>query len=194
MDVTLETRRLILRQPHRSDAARIARFLNNYAVAGKLSTVPYPYAESDAHWWLDRWRADKPPAETGFMIELAGEGVIGNCGYHPNVDGTPVLGYWLAEPFWNRGFMSEAAAAVLDWYFGVTEAASVQSGVFHFNKASLAVQRKLGFIEIGTGTLHCLARHEDLRHIDTRLTRARWDERRSERARDFEPATSKDRA
>jgi RimJ/RimL family protein N-acetyltransferase len=174
MDVTLTTRRLILRQPHRNDASRIARFLNNYAVAGKLSTVPYPYAESDAHWWLDQWRADRPAAETGFMIELPGEGAIGNCGYHPNINGTPVLGYWLAEPFWNRGFMSEATAAVLDWYFRVTDATSIQSGVFHFNKASLAVQRKLGFTEIGTGTLHCLARHEDLRHIDTRLTRAAW--------------------
>ena len=177
MDVTLQTRRLLLRQPHRGDAQRIARYLNNFAVAGKLSRVPYPYAESDAHWWLDQWSADKPATETGFMIDLPGEGAIGNCGYHPDIHGVPVLGYWLAEPFWNRGFMSEAAAAVLDWYFGVTDAASVQSGVFHFNKASLAVQKKLGFTEIGTSTLHCLARQEDLRHIDTRLTRARWDER-----------------
>ena len=177
MDVALSTRRLSLRQPRRDDAARIALFLNNFAVAGKLSTVPYPYAESDAHWWLDRWRADSPPAETGFMIELPGEGVIGNCGYHLDVGKDPVLGYWLAEPFWNRGFMSEAVAAVLDWYFEVTTAEHVRSGVFHFNKASLAVQRKFGFTEIGTSTLHCLARHQDLRHIDTRLTRARWRER-----------------
>jgi RimJ/RimL family protein N-acetyltransferase len=176
MDVTLRTPRLLLRQPQRNDAARIARFLNNFAVAGKLSTVPYPYAESDAHWWLDRWSADKPAGETGFMIDLHGEGVIGNCGYHPNKDGVVVLGYWLAEPFWNRGFMTEAAAAVLDWYFAETAVEQVQSGVFHFNKASLAVQKKLGFTEIGSSILHCLARHEDLRHIDTRLTRARWAE------------------
>ncbi|MEO6014915.1 MAG: GNAT family N-acetyltransferase [Devosia sp.] len=174
MDVTLTTRRLTLRPPHRDDAPRIARLLNNFAVAGKLATVPYPYAEKDALWWLDQRRADCPASETGFMLDLAGEGAIGNCGYHPNAAGETVLGYWLAEPFWNRGFMSEAAAAVLDWYFEATAAAHVQSGVFHFNKASLAVQRKLGFTEIGAGTLHCLARHEDLRHIDTQLTRARW--------------------
>ena len=178
MDVTLATPRLLLRQPHRDDAPRIARFLDNFAVAGKLSTVPYPYAESDAQWWLDRWRADSPAGETSFMIELPGEGAIGNCGYHPNRQGEVVLGYWLAEAFWNRGFMTEAATAVLDWYFGATDADHIRSGVFHFNKASLGVQRKLGFTEIGTSTLHCLARHEDLRHIDTRLTRARWDERR----------------
>lgn len=177
MDVALRTNRLALRQPHRGDAPRIARFLNNFAVAGRLSTVPYPYAESDAHWWLDRWRADASPAETGFMIELPGEGVIGNCGYHLGAKNEAVLGYWLAEPFWNRGFMTETVAAVLNWYFDVTMVEHVQSGVFHFNKASLAVQRKFGFTEIGTSTLHCLARHQDLRHIDTRLTRARWLER-----------------
>ena len=174
MDVTLETARLLLRQPRRGDAPRIARFLNNFAVAGKLSTVPYPYAESDAHWWLDRWSADKPAGETGFMIELAGEGVIGNCGYHPNKAGEVVLGYWLAEAFWNRGFMTEASTAVLDWYFAVTPADHVQSGVFHFNKASLAIQKKFGFAEIGTSKLTCLARGEEVRHIDTELTRATW--------------------
>jgi RimJ/RimL family protein N-acetyltransferase len=178
MDVTLETRRLILRQPRPEDAPRTARLLNNFAVSGKLSRVPYPYKLSDAEWWISRWRADKPAGETNFFIELPGEGLIGNCGLHPE-SGTTVIGYYLGEPYWNRGFMSEAAAAVIAWYFDVTGAAQVGSGAFAFNKASLAVQKKLGFTEIGTSTLHCLARQEDLRHIDTRLTRARWDERRA---------------
>ena len=34
MDVTLETRRLVLRQPRPDDAARTARLLNNFAVSG----------------------------------------------------------------------------------------------------------------------------------------------------------------
>ncbi len=178
MDVTLRTSRLVLRQPHDDDAPRIARFLNNFAVSGKLSRVPYPYRLSDAEWWLGTWRADKPAGETGFAIELPGEGLIGHCGLHPDTQGI-VIGYWLGEPFWNRGFMSEAAAAVVDWYFEVTGAGELHSGVFSFNKASLAIQRKLGFTEIGTSQRHCLARHEDLRHIDTQLTRARWDERRA---------------
>ena len=177
MDVTLETRRLQLRQPRPDDAPRIARLLNNFAVSGKLARVPYPYRLSDAEWWLDTWRADKPPGETGFIIDLPGEGLIGNCGLHQD-NGATVIGYYLGEPYWNRGFMSEAAAAVIEWYFGVTGAAHLDSGVFAFNKASLAVQKKLGFTEMGSSRKHCLARNEDLRHIDTRLTRTRWDERR----------------
>ena len=191
MDVALETRRLTLRQPRLADAARLAGFLNNFAVAGKLSRVPYPYTEADATAWLQTWRPDRPAAETGFTLDLEGEGLIGHCGYHLDIHNKPVIGYWLAEPFWNRGFMTEATAAVLDWYFAVTSAPAILSGVFHFNKASLAVQKKLGFTEIGTSTLHCLARQEDLRHIDTQLTRIRWAER-SERASRHVSATIKD--
>jgi RimJ/RimL family protein N-acetyltransferase len=177
MDVTLETARLLLRQPRPSDAPRITRLINNFAVSGKLSRVPYPYKLSDAEWWLGTWRADKPAGETAFMIDLPGEGIIGNCGFHLDEQGI-VIGYWLGEPYWNRGFMSEAARAAIDWYFGVTEATILHSGVFTFNKASLAVQKKLGFTEISTSRRHCLARQEDLRHIETRLMRARWDELR----------------
>src|SRR3954470_21866226 len=104
MDVALETKRLILRQPRPEDAAAIARQLNNFRVAGNLSRVPYPYRVADAKAWLATWRADKPPAETGFSLELPGEGLIGHCGYHPSSRGAEI-GYWLGEPFWNRGFM-----------------------------------------------------------------------------------------
>jgi RimJ/RimL family protein N-acetyltransferase len=173
MDVELRTKRLILRQPKADDAARIVRYLNNFRVAGNLSRVPYPYREVDAHAWLRSWRPDKPPGETGFTVELPGEGAVGHAGFHPDAQGT-VIGYWLGEPFWNRGFMTEAVAAILDWYFESTSAVSISSGVFHFNKASLAIQRKLGFTETGSSYRLCLARKEEVRHIDTELTRARW--------------------
>jgi RimJ/RimL family protein N-acetyltransferase len=178
MDVTLTTNRLLLRQPLISDAERLTRFLDNFAVAGNLARVPYPYRLSDAKAWLRSWRPDRPAAETGFTIDLPGEGLIGHVGFHEDEPGT-VIGYWLAQPFWNRGFMTEAVAAALEWYFEVTDAAAIASGVFHFNRASLAIQHKMGFREVGTSTRLCLARGEDVRHIDTELTRAAWAEKRA---------------
>ena len=99
--------------------------------------------------------------------------MIGNVGFHRDIEGT-VIGYWLAQPFWNRGLMSEAVRASLDWYFETTAAPTLTSGVFHFNKASLAIQKKVGFVEIGTSSRLCLARGEEVRHIDTQLTHAAW--------------------
>jgi RimJ/RimL family protein N-acetyltransferase len=173
MDVTLRTPRLTLRQPVLDDASRIARFLDNFAVSGNLSRVPYPYRLADAKGWLRTWRPDTPAGETGFTIELPGEGLVGHVGFHDDIEGT-VLGYWLAQPFWNRGFMTEAVRGALDWYFGVTNADVLASGVFHFNKPSLAIQKKVGFTEIGVSSRLCLARGEEVRHIDTELTRVAW--------------------
>lgn len=173
MDVTLRTPRLILRPSAMDDATRVARFLDNFAVAGNLSRVPYPYRLADAKGWLRTHRSDSPPGETNFIIDLPGEGAIGVVGFHRDIEGI-VIGYWLAQPFWNRGFMSEAARASIDWYFETTAAMVVASGVFHFNKPSLAIQKKLGFVEIGSSMRLCLARGEEVRHIDTQLTRTAW--------------------
>lgn len=173
MDVTLKTRRMTLRPPVMADAPRLARFLDNFAVSGNLSRVPYPYRLSDAKGWIRLWRPDLPANRTGFTIDLDGEGLVGHVGYHEDEQGT-VIGYWLAQPFWNRGLMSEAVRAALDWYFQATEAQVLGSGVFHFNKASLAIQKKMGFVETGTSLRLCLARGEEVRHIDTELTRADW--------------------
>ena len=63
---------------------------------------------------------------------------------------------------------------MIGWYFGLDRSEIIYSGVFHFNRASLAVQRKLGFVETGQSQRHCLARGEQVRHIDTQLSRASW--------------------
>lgn len=98
MTPELRTRRLILRKPRADDAGRVARYLNNFAVAGNLSRVPYPYRLADAEWWLEARAADATPEETDFAIELPGAGYIGQVGFHADVN-SPTIGYWLAEPF-----------------------------------------------------------------------------------------------
>lgn len=175
----LRTARLTLRLPSMTDAERVTEMLNNFAVSSNLSRVPYPYQLSDARAYLKTRRPGLPPGETGFAICLDGVGFIGQCGYHKDHKGKTVLGYYLGQPFWGRGIMTEAASAVVDWYFGATSAGVITSGVFHFNKASLAIQKKLGFAETGTSMLLCLARGEEVKHIDTELTRATWLARRS---------------
>lgn len=173
MTLTLQTPRLTLRMPVASDAERIAYLLNNFAVAGNLARVPYPYFLADAKAWLRTRRDDLPPAEINFAIDLGDHGMIGMVGYHKQ-HGRPVLGYYLGQPYWGRGLMTEAAQAAIDWFFGVTQEPQIISGVFSFNKASLKVQYKLGFTETGRSTLLCLARNAEVSHIDTHLTREAW--------------------
>ena len=50
------------------------RNLTDFAVAGNLARVPYPYRLADAKAWLKSWRPDRPAEDTGFTIDLPGEG------------------------------------------------------------------------------------------------------------------------
>jgi len=169
---TLRTDRLVLRPPERGDAAAIAASLNDFEVAGNLARVPFPYRLSDAQAWLLTRRPDCAADQANFAILHKGT-YMGQVGFHPGPNG-PIIGYWLGKPYWGQGFMSEAAYVSLDWFFATSGATKVHSGVFVFNHASLAVQKKLGFTETGRSTLLCLARGAEVEHIDTELTRERF--------------------
>lgn len=169
----LATSRLILRLPETGDADAMVSSLNDFAVAGNLARVPYPYSRADADAFLASRSADPVPEETSFAVERPGAGMVGMVGFHSRPE-APVIGYWLGRPYWGQGLMTEAVAAALAWYFADPSRDRVLSGVFHFNAASLAIQRKLGFVETGTSSVLCLARREHVRHIDTELTRTVW--------------------
>lgn len=55
------------------------------------------------------------------------------------------LGYWLGRPFWGRGYMPEAAAALLRRAFGELGMRAVWCGYYEGNDKSRRVQEKLGF-------------------------------------------------
>jgi RimJ/RimL family protein N-acetyltransferase len=171
--LAIKTQRLTLRPLCPGDAERIAQNLNNFAVAANLSRVPYPYFAKDAAEFLATRSPDPAPEETGFAIDLGDHGMVGSVGYHLR-DGRPVLGYYLGQPYWGRGLMTEAAKAAVLWFFSVTDKDTIHSGAFSFNRPSLMVQKKLGFTETGRSTLLCLARNEEVGHIDTKLTRDAW--------------------
>ena len=173
MITTLDTGRFLLRQPVEGDAEPIARFLNDFAVAGNLARVPFPYHLSDAKAWLRTRLPNLPVEETTFCIDLPGEGLAGHVGFHRGPEG-PIVGYWLGQPFWGRGIMTEAVQVSLDWFWKASTAPVLYSGVFHFNLASLRIQHKLGFTERGRSRLLCLARGSEVEHIDTQLTRERF--------------------
>lgn len=166
----LKTERLVLRGFEPTDAERLARLIGEFEVAGNLARVPYPYAVSDAKEWLASLPATPQPHRTTFAIDLGSDGLIGAVGFHEAHKGT-ALGYWLGRAWWGNGYAGEAAFAALQWYFDSTTEASVQSGAFHFNAASLAIQRKLGFVVTGRSMSHNRARNEEVEHIDTLLTR-----------------------
>ncbi len=74
--------------------------------------------------------------------------LIGECGLARRPSGAVELGYWIAKPFWGRGFATEACAALID--IARTLGLNCLEGS-HFldNPASARVLEKLGFEPIG---------------------------------------------
>ena len=89
-----------------------------------------------------------------FKIILKETGqIIGNIGFEPDVHregvGSREMGYALDEKFWNNGYMTEAAKAMIDYVFEKfdLDVLSIQTNVV--NIASQKVIEKVGFVYEG---------------------------------------------
>lgn len=173
---SLKTTRLTLRPVRTSDVDRIAFLLNHFAVAGNLASVAYPYSCELARTYVQSQPESPGPREIEFAIDLGDHGMIGAIGWHRDGGGEPELGYYLGLPYWGRGLMTEAATAAIGWFFAEGRDEAMLSGYFTANKASARIEARLGFTETGRSLRHCLARGEQVRHIDTKLTRTAWAE------------------
>lgn len=171
MSPVIETRRLRLRVPTLADAGAIAEGVGAYSVARYLTVVPHPYEPRMAAEWIATLPSEPTPDRAAFLVELAGRGVIG-C-----VTIMDKLGFWIAQPFWGQGFVTEAAGALVHWHFAGSDE-PVRCGAHWDNKASLAVQKKLGFTEIGRTLRFVISQNRHIEHIDTRLTRPAYEARR----------------
>lgn len=181
MTDTIETERLILRQPRPSDVARIAEIANNWRIASMLGLMPHPYSQRDAMDYIVRV-ANLPAGAAQFAITLKHNGglLIGMAGYGP-AHGLPHgygpetdFGYWLSEDHWGSGYASEAAAAVRDHAFEHAAADLLSTDYNLENQTSKRVLEKLGFEAIGRRTRYSLARGADMNTMNMHLPRARW--------------------
>lgn len=148
LPVRLESRRLVLRAPIRGDVPDLVRLADNRAVAQFLSRLPSPYTRADAIGFVEilAQRADERP----YAITVGG-GLIGIVGFTYPAGHPPQLGYWLGEPHWGQGYMSEAVRALLDAAFATRLYPRVGARALAANTASLRVLEKSGFRRIGTG-------------------------------------------
>lgn len=60
------------------------------------------------------------------------------------------MGYWIAEPYWGRGYATEAARTFLDWAFATFTVNRMQAHHIVENGASGRVMEKLGMTYEGT--------------------------------------------
>lgn len=140
-----------VRSFRKSDADSLARYADNYDVARYLrDSFPYPYGRGDAEGWIRFVHAQ--PLETNFAIAAEHE-AIGGIGIRLGDDIHRVgaeIGYWLGEPFWGKGIMTEAVSRFTQYCFDNFTLERIWAGVFDLNRASARVLEKAGYVYEGT--------------------------------------------
>jgi [ribosomal protein S5]-alanine N-acetyltransferase len=156
---TIQTRRLVLRPLALSDAPAIQRHFNNWNIIKNLaSVVPWPYPDDGAETFVRLQLGRIAAGEEIYQWVLAlrfGDGeAIGNIHFRPRGDNPKGnRGFWLAEPYWNQGLMTEAISSVNDFAFHTLGIESFYVCNVASNEASRRVKQKtgaefVGFVEL----------------------------------------------
>ncbi|MGZ5025183.1 MAG: GNAT family N-acetyltransferase [Chthoniobacterales bacterium] len=142
----IELAQCILRSFCREDAPALAAAANNRNIWLNLrDAFAHPYALSDAEAFLDRILRDEKALIACIEVDGKAGGAIG---IHPKEDvhrRTAELGYWIAEPYWNRGIATAAVRAMVDFGFETLPLDRIFAEPYANNLASARVLEKAGF-------------------------------------------------
>ncbi|MCK5133580.1 MAG: GNAT family N-acetyltransferase [Candidatus Sabulitectum sp.] len=147
----IETERLILRPFSLEDSTFVKENAGSEEVYRNTMGMPHPYLEENAVEWIS---GHPLKFYQGKGLELAitlksGElmGVVGISVSKAHNRGE--LGYWLGKPYWNMGYCSEAATALVEYAFEEMGLHKITSRHFLHNPASGRVLEKTGFAKEG---------------------------------------------
>lgn len=142
----IETPRLVLRAPIRGDVPDLVKLADNKAIYEVLARLPSPYTRADGIAFVEIFA--QRPDERPYAITLNDQ-FIGVVGLTFHIGGAPELGYWLGEPHWGRGFMSEAVKGLIEAAFATRLFPKIAANALSTNSGSLHVLEKAGFQRIG---------------------------------------------
>ena len=113
-----------LREWEPGDAPDLAAAINNEKTLDNLRDgIPYPYTEKDAAEFIAATLSAEKDTQYSFAI-CYGDKAIGSIGVFrkDNVHRyTAEMGYYIAEPYWGKGLMTEAVRQMCAYIFGSTD-------------------------------------------------------------------------
>ena len=148
----METARIGLRKWKETDAEALYRHASHPDVGPRAGWQPHSDVEESRTIISTVFNT---PTTWAIVLKESGE-PIGAIGYGescehdgvPALPGEPVVGYWVAQPYWGMGICTEALRLVIGYArnAGLT---SLVSGHFTDNPASGRVMEKCGFCATG---------------------------------------------
>lgn len=135
-----------LRPWHPEDLDQLVLLANNPLIAQFMTDgFPHPYTPEHARGFIEFANRDQPVRI--LAIDIDGQ-AAGGIGIHPQADihrKNAELGYWLGEPYWGRGIMTDAVRQMVQFAFAHYDITRVFARPFGNNIASQKVLEKAGF-------------------------------------------------
>jgi RimJ/RimL family protein N-acetyltransferase len=151
----IETPRLTLRLPSRVDVPDLRRSFRNPRTARAVGAPLHSREEMrDPEKMVARTRSEFRKGDhlsLSVLERRSGRcvGRVGLRGLSWTYRKVESLSYWIDPPFWNRGYATEASYFLCREAFGRLGMRRIGSQALDRNLASLAVLRRLGFVEEG---------------------------------------------
>ena len=151
----LQTERLLLRALQPEDEDDVCTLAGDRRIAETTYRIPHPYEPQHFREWLDLQSQllDKGTGVNWAVVRRNGRQFIGAVGLNIKpADERTELGYWIGAPYWNQGYGTEAAAAVLRFAFDRLKLNRVEAHHMSRNPASGRIMKRIGMHH--EGTLH----------------------------------------
>jgi RimJ/RimL family protein N-acetyltransferase len=143
----ISTPRLILRPFQVEDAKRVQQLAGHPLVAATTATIPHPYADGVAESWIRQhliWFQSGQAVHFAIVLKSLNS-MIGCIDLSINPHHSRAeLGYWVGVDFWNQGYCTEAAKAVIDFGFTNLKLNKITSRHLSSNPSSGRVMVKAG--------------------------------------------------
>jgi ribosomal-protein-alanine N-acetyltransferase len=137
----------VIRPWRAADVDALVQHANNINIAKQLrDRFPHPYTRANAIAFLKHVSQEQDPAN--FAIEVDGT-AAGGIGFVPGGDVerfSAEIGYWLGEPYWGRGIVTEALMLVTADVFERLNLLRLFALPFADNVASRRVLEKAGYV------------------------------------------------
>lgn len=137
-----------LRPWRMDDAEDLAAAINNPKVQNNLRDgLPYPYTKKDAEEFIDVMLHADPDRMFAFAVTVE-DRMVGSIAVErgQNVHRlTGELGYYIAEPYWNRGLGESAVGQIVEYVFANSDIVRIYAEPYAYNTGSCRILEKNGF-------------------------------------------------
>ncbi|MCK8060646.1 MULTISPECIES: GNAT family N-acetyltransferase [unclassified Fusibacter] len=149
--IRLETDRLIIRDHVKEDLQTLHGLISDKEIMFYIQDIMTETIEGSQMNLQVALEENEHPDRTKYffaVIEKSSNEYVGEIGYTKlleNSEGNVMeLGYFTNKRFWGKGYVTEAAKAVVDYAFAELDTLKIETGCNAQNKGSEAVMIKLG--------------------------------------------------